>query len=175
MILVTGAAGKTGQAVLRALESKGVPVRALVRREEQVAAIQALSANDVAIGDLTSAEALGRTLDGVQTIYLIVPNMHPEEARIGEIAIQAARESGTERIVYHSVLHPQTREMPHHWQKLAVEEQLFASGLDFTILQPAAYMQNLLPYWNEIIGEGVYRVHLDFSVSHMNLVTLRCE
>jgi uncharacterized protein YbjT (DUF2867 family) len=48
--------------------------------------------------------------------------------------------------------------MPHHWQKLAVEEMLFESGLGFTILQPAAYMQNVLQYWKEITEEGVYRV-----------------
>ena len=36
--------------------------------------------------------------------------------------------------------------MPHHWLKMRVEEKLFASGLPFTILQPAAYMQNVLAY-----------------------------
>ena len=48
--------------------------------------------------------------------------------------------------------------MPHHWQKLRVEEQLFQSGLDYTIVQPAAYMQNILAYWNRIKDEGVYAV-----------------
>jgi uncharacterized protein YbjT (DUF2867 family) len=48
--------------------------------------------------------------------------------------------------------------MPHHWQKLRVEELLFESGLPFTILQPAAYMQNLLAYWDQIVGQGVYAV-----------------
>jgi uncharacterized protein YbjT (DUF2867 family) len=48
--------------------------------------------------------------------------------------------------------------MPHHWRKLRVEEMLFESGLDFTILQPAAYMQNLLAGWSAITKSGVYRV-----------------
>ena len=56
------------------------------------------------------------------------------------------------------VLHPQTREMPHHWQKLAVEEKLLESGLHFCILQPSAYMQNIAAYWEEIVGEGRYTV-----------------
>jgi uncharacterized protein YbjT (DUF2867 family) len=99
-----------------------------------------------------------RVVESVHAIYLIAPNMHPEELRIGEIAFTAARTAGVERIVYHSVLHPQTREMPHHWQKLAVEEKLFESGLGFTVLQPGAYMQNVLSYWGTIISEGVYRV-----------------
>ncbi|MEM8862047.1 MAG: NmrA family NAD(P)-binding protein, partial [Chloroflexota bacterium] len=57
--------------------------------------------------------------------------------------------------VYHSVLHPQTQEMPHHWNKLNVEEMIFGSGLPFTIVQPTAYMQNLLPNWDSIQKDGI--------------------
>jgi NAD(P)H dehydrogenase (quinone) len=42
--------------------------------------------------------------------------------------------------------------------KLRVEEMLFESGLPFTILQPAPYMQNLLAGWKSIVEEGVLRV-----------------
>jgi uncharacterized protein YbjT (DUF2867 family) len=48
--------------------------------------------------------------------------------------------------------------MTHHWQKLRVEEMLFESGLPFTILQPAPYMQNLLASWNTIVEEGILRI-----------------
>jgi uncharacterized protein YbjT (DUF2867 family) len=48
--------------------------------------------------------------------------------------------------------------MNHHWQKLRVEEMVFESGLRFTILQPAPYMQNLLANWNSIVDQGVLRV-----------------
>jgi uncharacterized protein YbjT (DUF2867 family) len=84
--------------------------------------------------------------------------MNPDETAIGRTAITAARNSGVQHFVYHSVLHPQTEAMPHHWHKLRVEEMLFESGLDFTILQPAAYMQNILAGWTAIVGQGVYRV-----------------
>ena len=63
-----------------------------------------------------------------------------------------------EHFVYHSVLHPQTEKMNHHWQKLRVEEMLLESSLPFTILQPAPYMQNLLAGWNSVMEEGVLRV-----------------
>jgi NAD(P)H dehydrogenase (quinone) len=56
------------------------------------------------------------------------------------------------------VLHPQVEKMTHHWQKMRVEEMLFESGLPFTILQPAPYMQNLLGGWKSIIEVGVLRV-----------------
>jgi uncharacterized protein YbjT (DUF2867 family) len=62
-----------------------------------------------------------------------------------------------ERFVFHSVLHPQIEAMPHHWQKLRVEELLFESGLSFTVLQPTIYMQNILANWDQI-KNGVYPI-----------------
>jgi NAD(P)H dehydrogenase (quinone) len=56
------------------------------------------------------------------------------------------------------VLHPQIEAMPHHWNKLRVEEMLFASALDSTILQPTAYMQNSLAQWDRMKRKGIYRV-----------------
>jgi NAD(P)H dehydrogenase (quinone) len=53
--------------------------------------------------------------------------------------------------------------MNHHWQKLRVEELIFESGLPFTILQPAPYMQNLLTGWKSIVEDGILR--LPYSVS----------
>ncbi len=53
--------------------------------------------------------------------------------------------------------------MPHHWQKMRVEELLFTAGMDFTILQPCAYMQNILSGWGSIKENGVYSV--PYSVS----------
>jgi uncharacterized protein YbjT (DUF2867 family) len=48
--------------------------------------------------------------------------------------------------------------MAHHWEKLHVEELLFESGLPFTILQPAPYMQNMLSSWKSIVDDDVLRV-----------------
>jgi uncharacterized protein YbjT (DUF2867 family) len=84
--------------------------------------------------------------------------MSSSEATIGNLVIGEARKAGVEHFIYHSVLHPQTERMNHHWQKMRVEEMIFESGLPFTILQPAPYMQNLLASWKSIVEEGVLRV-----------------
>jgi uncharacterized protein YbjT (DUF2867 family) len=102
--------------------------------------------------------ALDRAMNGARAVYHICPNMHPDELAIGETAIAAARKAGVQHFVYHSVLHPQVEAMPHHWLKMRVEEQLFASRLDYTILQPAPYMQNVLGYRESIVQEGRYPV-----------------
>ncbi len=158
MLLITGAAGKTGRAVLRALAIRGAKVRAFVRSREQARAVESFATFDIAIGDLTDRRALVESAAGCQAIYHICPNLHPKELEISRHVVAAAAATGCERLVYHSVLHPQTEAMPHHWQKLRVEESLFESGLQTTILQPCAYMQNVLTAWHEIETQGCYRV-----------------
>ena len=155
MILVTGAAGKTGHAVIEALAQTGRPVRAWLRRHEQA---QNLKVADTLVGDLEDARLWREACVGVDAIYLICPNMYTREIEVGKLALQAARHAGVGRFVYHSVLHPQTEEMPHHWQKLRVEEEIFRSGLPFTVLQPCAYMQNVLAYREQIATTGQYSV-----------------
>jgi NAD(P)H dehydrogenase (quinone) len=158
MILVTGAGGKTGKAVLGALLARGAPVRAFVRSPAHHAALHAIGVNNVVIGTMDDAHASSRALRGVNAVYHICPNVSPHEVAFAKTLIDAAAGSGVSRLVYHSVLHPQIEAMPHHWNKLRVEEMLFSSGLDVTILQPTAYMQNSLTEWDRMTSEGVYRV-----------------
>ncbi len=155
MILVTGAAGKTGRAVLEALAQTGRPARAWVRRSEQA---HDLPATETVAGDLADARLWKEACLGVDALYLICPNMYPRELEVGRMAMEAAGTAGVKRFVYHSVLHPQTEEMPHHWQKLRVEDEIFRGGLPFTILQPCAYMQNVVAYLDDIVTKGRYVV-----------------
>jgi uncharacterized protein YbjT (DUF2867 family) len=158
VILVTGAAGKTGRAVVRALVARGAVVRALVYRPNQIGLPWELGAREVIVGDMRDQAAVNQVVQGVRALYHICPNMSPDEYSIGRLVIGAARSAGVAHVVYHSVLHPQTEAMPHHWAKLRVEEHLFETGLAYTILQPATYMQNVLAGWDSILEDGVYQV-----------------
>lgn len=161
MILITGAGGKTGKAIIRKLAKSGHHVRGFVHRDAQSAAAMASGAVEVVTGSMLDKAAFRKAMLGIDAVYHICPNMHPDEIAIGEIAIAAAIEARVKHFVFHSVLHPQTEAMPHHWHKLRVEELLLASGLRFTILQPAAYMQNILQQWPAVKNEGIYRVPYD--------------
>ena len=158
MILITGAAGKTGQAITRALVSAGASVRALVHKEEYQDSVESAGVSEIYLGDLLNLDDLQLIMEGVKSVYHICPNVHPGEVDIGAGVIQTAKEAGVKHFVYHSVLHPQIEAMPHHWLKLRVEEQLIESGLPFTILQPTAYMQNITSLFPKILEEGVYRI-----------------
>ena len=153
-ILVTGAAGKTGRAAISALQERGAYVRALVHRPQQAASLHALGVDDVVSGDLMDKDLPALAFEDVSSVYHVCPNMHPGEVEIADRVIAAARAAGVRHVVYHSVLHPQTEAMPHHWRKLRVEERLFESGIPFTILQPAPYMQNVLAHRRHIVQAG---------------------
>jgi uncharacterized protein YbjT (DUF2867 family) len=158
LILVTGAAGRTGRAVVRALAARSVVVRAFVRRPEQVAQLRTAGAAEVVVGDLRDRSALRRAAHGCGGAYYVCPQMNPDEEAIGEGLIRALRDAGGWRLVYHSILHPQADRMPHHLMKLHTERLIVDSGLAYTILQPAPYMQNLLPQHYDVATHGVYRV-----------------
>ncbi len=158
MILVTGAAGKTGQAVIRALFKIEKPIRALVHRDNQIPLLRKLGTEEAIAGEMSSRKTLKRALDGVRAVYHICPNASSDELKIGKMMIEAAQSAGVEHFVFHSVLHPQIESMPHHWQKMRVEEELFKSSLPYTILQPAPYMQNILAYWENIKNKSAYQI-----------------
>jgi uncharacterized protein YbjT (DUF2867 family) len=158
MILVTGAGGKTGKAVIKALVARGATVRALIRSSTHEAVLKAMGVSEVVIGAMDDPHTFARAARGADAIYHICPNVSPHEIVFAKTLIAAASDTGVSRLVYHSVLHPQIEAMPHHWQKLRVEEMLLGSVLDVTILQPTAYMQNSFGEWDRMVSDGVYRV-----------------
>ena len=164
MILVTGAAGKTGRRVIRRLADTGTEVRAMVHAPEQVEPLLALGAREAVAGDLQEVADISRAMDGVRAVYHICPNVHPREVEIGDLAIGAAIAAGVDRFVFHSVLYPDVEAMPHHWLKFQVEQKLRECGLAFTILQPCAYMQNVLAQIRGMKESGKLEVPYDVGV-----------
>lgn len=144
-LVVVGAGGKTGRAVADAAEDAGWTVRRLQRVD----------------GDLRDPATLLDACDGADVLYHLAPNMSPDEELIGAHAIAAARTHRL-RLVYHSVLAPGIQAMPHHWRKLRVEEQLWAApDVPWTVLRPAPYLQNLVPYVDEARRTGRFRLPFD--------------
>jgi uncharacterized protein YbjT (DUF2867 family) len=140
MILVTAAGGITGMAVTRALTKRGERVRALVGSSRARSALEALGA-EVIEGHLAADRR--DALAGVDAVYVIWPNFDEGETTGAPRLFRAARAAGVRRVVYHSVLRPQLRTMPHHAAKDVVEERLDAVGIPWRVLQPCAYADNL--------------------------------
>jgi NAD(P)H dehydrogenase (quinone) len=122
LIAALGGRGKTGRAVIAALESRGTATVVIGRAEWR---------------DLSTAVA------GCEAAYLIAPNLHPDEPAYVAEALAALAQAGVVRVVYHSVASPYAPDMPHHLGKAVSEDLVRRSGLAWTILQPGAYVQNL--------------------------------
>lgn len=121
---IVGGNGKTGRAIAAALEARGVAVTPIGRRE---------------LADLA------RALVGVDALYLIAPNMHDDEPTFVRGVLDVARSVGVPRVGYHSVAAPYAPAMPHHVGKAGAENVVRMGPLDWTILQPCAYVQNFVP------------------------------
>jgi uncharacterized protein YbjT (DUF2867 family) len=173
-VLLTGANGRTGRAVLRALVRRGAPVRAFLRRSEQWADLQRLGAHDVALGDLADPQSLAAAAAGCDRVIHIGPPMHPEEVELTANVLDAAKRAGLSRFVYYSVLQPLRREIRHHRLKLDAEEMLVGSGVAYTILQPSRYMQHLAPIWRDVVDRGVHAMPfgVDSAISVVDLEDL---
>jgi uncharacterized protein YbjT (DUF2867 family) len=117
-VAVLGGHGKTGRAVRAALD------------------------DPVPLGRADWAD-LARAVEGCEAAYVIAPNLHPDEPAYVGAVLQALTDAGVGRVVYHSVAAPYVPAVPHHLGKAVSEDLVRRSGLDWTILQPGAYLQNL--------------------------------
>ena len=156
MIVVTAAGGPTGAAVVGALWSRGRRVRAVVSGTRDRPELTALAA-DVVAADLRNPASVEAVLEGAEALYIIWPNFDPDEAAGVPALLAAAQRAGVGRVVYHSVLRPQVRTMPHHAAKDRVEEALDASGLAWRVLQPCAYADNLDGQLPDVAATGLFR------------------
>jgi uncharacterized protein YbjT (DUF2867 family) len=155
MILVTGATGLSGSAVIRACAERGLPVRALIRGPAKVAALGIPATVELAEGDMLKPETLEGALDGVERVLLISsPDPHLVETQC--TFIDAAKRAGVRHIVKLSGMgcwsHSTFRFARMHAE---VERYLEGSGLAWTHLRPSTFMQThlreLIP---TILSEG---------------------
>jgi uncharacterized protein YbjT (DUF2867 family) len=156
VIVVTAAGGQTGTAVVGRLRCRGRAVRAVVSSPAPRPALDALGA-EVVVADLGDPGSVQPLLEDAEALYLIWPNFVRGEAEGAGALFAAARRAGVPRVVYHSVLRPQTRAMPHHAAKDAAEEALDTSGLAWRVLQPCAYADNLDPQLADVAATGRFR------------------
>jgi uncharacterized protein YbjT (DUF2867 family) len=120
-------------------------------------------ATETVIGDLNEPEGLAAAVAGMEGVFHIGPAFAQSEADMGVAMVDAARQAGVRKFVFSGVIHPAITAMVNHAAKLPVEEALYTSGMDFTVLQPAVFMQNLERNWDEMVNDG--RLSMPYSVS----------
>ncbi|ARN73432.1 SDR family oxidoreductase [Oceanicoccus sagamiensis] len=170
-ILLTGANGKTGRAILKKLVGLQLPVKVFIRDKDQWQDLKALGAAGFAVGDMLDADSIDSAVMGCQKLIHVGPPMHPDEKTITQSLIDAALKHNIGHFIYYSVMHPLRRDVRHHSLKLDTEEVLIESGLPYTILQPIRYMQHLLPIWPKVVEQGIHAMPFNTEVM-FNVVDL---
>jgi uncharacterized protein YbjT (DUF2867 family) len=180
MILVTGATGQTGSAVVAQLVSRGVPVRAMVRSVQRGHGLLHLPGPhdhdhghgghgyghgghgahnalvQLAVADFDEPDTLARALDGVTRAYLVTSSTARAQGQ--QLAFVAAAErAGVEHVVKLSQFGARedspVRFLRYH---AAVEAALEASAMDVTVLRPNLFMQGVLMFADFIRAKNAF-------------------
>ncbi|WP_205696418.1 NAD(P)H-binding protein [Conexibacter sp. SYSU D00693] len=158
MLLLTGATGLVGSALLSRLVAAGTPVRCLVRDPRRLGADRVRV--QIALGDLADPPSFRNALRGVTTVvHLAAAARDQPRGSIEELngiatwrMVQAAERAGVQRFVFLSALgasaHNRTR---FHRAKALAEEAVRSSSLRHDVLAPSVVYTPGDPY-STLIG-----------------------
>jgi uncharacterized protein YbjT (DUF2867 family) len=143
-VLVTGASGFAGSALIPRLLGSGLEVRAFARSEERVRAAGVRDV-EVVLGDVVTSRGLAQAFDGVEVAWFLVHSMETSgeefsdrERRSAEQFAAAAREAGVRRVVYLGGPVPATGDAsPHLASRLEVERILLEAAPEAVALRAA--------------------------------------
>jgi uncharacterized protein YbjT (DUF2867 family) len=151
MILVTGASGNAGGAVVRALVEAGEPVRGLVRDRSGASVPEGA---DVAVGDLNRPDTIEPHLDGVTGVFLLSGYEGLAET------LAAMRGAGVERVVLLSSSAAPSGDLDNAVARYHIlsERAVRESGLAWTFLQPNSFMTNTLRWLPQLRAGDIVRL-----------------
>ncbi len=167
-VLVTGATGNTGRAIVDELARRGTPVRAMVRAGADRAKLPA--GIPVAVADFDDPASIAAALDGAERAYLVTPSSERAEEQQRRFADLAAT-AGVRHLVVLSQLaadeHSPVRFLRYH---AAVEQHVRDLGIPFTFLRPNLFFQGLLAFAGPIAAEGRFYAPIgDATVSAVDV------
>lgn len=168
MILVTGAGGTVGTALLEELRAAGQRPRVAYRSKEKAERAKSAGHDAVAL-DFDRPETLKPALAGVDTVFLLGTGIMGQTE--GETnVVNAARAGGVRKIVKLSVWGAAGEGFALAKVHRAVERAIEASGLAWTHLRPNGFMQNFVNHMaGSIKAQGVfYEAVGDTKISHID-------
>jgi uncharacterized protein YbjT (DUF2867 family) len=162
-VVVTGATGNQGGAVMKSLLERGHKVRAVTRNTDTAKARQLANAGVTLVrASLEDTAALTKALEGATSLFAMTTPFvggTQAETRQGISAADAAKAAGV-HLVFTSVgfANRQTG-VPHFDSKYEVEKHIAKIGVRATVLAPVYFMENLL-FGREQLAKGIYAAPL---------------
>ena len=161
MILVTGANGLTGSAVIREFSRQQAPVRALVRSRQKAQAIANLPAVELVTGDMQRPETLGGAFAGVDRV-LVISSSDDQMVATQSAFIEAAKKAGLRHVVKLSGLNASlTSPFPFNRMHAEIERYLERSGVAWTHLRPSQFMTEYLRELPTIVAQSAFFLPLE--------------
>jgi uncharacterized protein YbjT (DUF2867 family) len=160
VIAIVGATGALGGDVARRLLAAGTPVVAITRNAAKATPLRELGA-EVRVADLTAPRSLAEAVRGAEAVFAAAHSLLGRgkyiSARVDDAGhralVDAARAERVGHFVYTSVLGASPAHPVAFWRtKFGIEEHLKASGLSYTILRPAAFMET---HAHELLGKAI--------------------
>lgn len=140
---LTGATGKLGRLVAEQLLLQKSPGDvALIVRKPEAAGMWEREGARVRYGDYDYPDSLEHAFAGLDKLLLISSSHQDDEVRLRQhtAAIQAARRAGVKHLIYTSVANPEKGRLPLHRMHLDTEQLIKESGMSYTLLRNAYYM-----------------------------------
>jgi uncharacterized protein YbjT (DUF2867 family) len=168
MILITGASGSVGKAVLQEASRKALKVRGMFRSKEEAA--KAPSGCETVLADYSDRQSLRNALNGVASVYVVCSPI-PQLVELESNMLEACKESGVKHVVLNSAMGAgdYAKSFPSWHRK--VEDKLKATGLSYTILRPNGFLQNIVTYnAPSIRSQGLFCAAMgDAKVSYLDV------
>jgi len=143
MILITGASGSVGKAVLQEAIQKASKVLAMYRSKEEAA--KAPAGCEAVLADYADRQSLLKALNGVNSVYVVCSPI-PQLVELESNMLDACREAGVKHVVLNSAMGAGDygKSFPS-WHR-RVEDKLKGMGMTYTILRPNGFLQNIVVY-----------------------------
>lgn len=152
LVLVAGATGNQGGAVVEALLARGHKVRALTRNPTSSAAKRLSEQGvEIAVGDFTDRNSLICAMRGADAVYAMSTPYEQgtgKEIAQGITVTDSAKAAGVAHLIFSSVASADRATGIGHFDgKYEVEKHIQASGVPYTIVAPVFFMENSLQPW----------------------------
>lgn len=157
MLLVTGANGNLGSAVINHLvrNQYSEKVTGLVRSEEKGKTVEELGA-DFRLGDYSDADSLKAAFDGVKRLLFISSSALNSRVRHHQNVVDAAKAKGVEHILYTSIVQADKLLSPLAEDHFETEKLIKDSGISFTIFRNTFYAEFLPLFLGNAMESGYW-------------------
>ena len=176
-ILIGGATGTNGKEIVKVLSEKGVDLRALVRSGEKASSLKGPNV-ELVEGDYGDRKSLDNALQGIEVAYFIGA-IHKDYPVWFTNFIKAAKQAGVRRVVKFSgmgaSMDAASEIIRTHGQ---TDRELLDSGLDYTIIRPNSFYQNMFTLAQSIKDQGAFYLNMGEEKQSMveisRLLAQRC-